>query len=123
MPLILQTGINRQGQIREAAEDLHSLGHGQRPKPPGLGLYRLLLSIMPDGVYHICSLTDYGMFAKSKAKPNAFSGAIGFMRYFAVFVLSGIIRSGLHLGLAVFYWLSSLVLFVFLATRKVCRPP
>ena len=59
MLLILQTWVDRQSQVGEAAEYLHSLGHGQRAKPAGLGLYRLLLSIMPDGLYHIYSLTDY----------------------------------------------------------------
>jgi len=78
MPLILQTGINRQSQIGEAAEYIHALGHGQRPKPPGFGLYRLLLSIVPDGLYHIYSLTDYGQFDNSKAKPKAFPGTFGF---------------------------------------------
>ena len=122
MPLILQTGINRQGQVGEAAEDLHSLGHGQRAKPPGLGLYRLLLSIMPDGLYHTYSLTDYAKCANSKPKPIAFSGVNSFVGI-CCFALSGIIPSRLHLGRAVGYWLSSLVPFVFLATRKVCRPP
>ena len=62
MCLVLQTGIDREGQIGEAAEDLHSLGHGQGAKPAGLGLYGLLLSIVSDGLYHVYSLTDYGMF-------------------------------------------------------------